>query len=73
MRSTAPTRGRCSAVVSAETADRALEAMRATETGRDSAVIGRVSGADGRVVLRTESGGGRILQKLAGAQLPRIC
>ena len=65
--------GKMLAVVSAETADRALEAMRATETGRDSAVIGRVSGADGRVVLRTESGGGRILQKLAGAQLPRIC
>lgn len=27
----------------------------------------------GKVVLRTRAGGGRILQKLSGAQLPRIC
>lgn len=66
--------GKLLAVVSAETAEAALAAMRATDAGRDAAVIGRVSGADGgRVVLRTAAGGGRILQKLAGAQLPRIC
>ena len=42
--------------------------------GKSAAIIGRViSERPGKVVLRTAMGGGRILQKLAGAQLPRIC
>ena len=55
-------------------ADTVLKAMRETEEGRDAALIGSVS-ADypGRLVMQTAFGGKRILQKLTGAQLPRIC
>ena len=66
--------GKLLAVVAAEDASRVLEAMRGTEEGRDAAIIGVVSDAyPGRLVLETAFGGKRILQKLTGAQLPRIC
>ena len=53
---------------------RVLAAMRETDEGRDAAVIGTVSDAyPGRLVMETAFGGKRILQKLTGAQLPRIC
>ena len=66
--------GKLLAVVAAEDAGRVLEAMRSTEEGRDAAIIGQVSEAyPGRLVLETAFGGKRILQKLTGAQLPRIC
>ena len=64
--------GKLLCVVSADTADTALAALRAHPLGRDAAVIGRVTGG-GRVVLRTHTGGSRVLRKLSGAQLPRIC
>ena len=52
----------------------ALEAMRADEAGKDAAVIGKVTDSfPGKVIVRTKLGGTRIIQKLAGAQLPRIC
>jgi len=48
--------------------------MRARPEGENAAIIGRVTEeAAGRVVMKTGLGGRRILQKLAGAQLPRIC
>lgn len=66
--------GKLLAVVPEGEADRALEIMRARPEGRDAALIGRVrEGLRGRLIMRTELGGGRILQKLTGAQLPRIC
>lgn len=66
--------GKMLAVVAAEDAERALAAMRSVPEGKNAAIIGRViSERPGKVVLRTAMGGGRILQKLAGAQLPRIC
>ena len=66
--------GKLLAVVDGDDADRALAAMRGTPEGREAALIGRVS-ADypGRLVMQTAFGGKRILQKLTGAQLPRIC
>ena len=66
--------GKLLAVVDAGGADTVLKAMHGTEEGRDAALIGRVS-ADypGRLVMQTAFGGKRILQKLTGAQLPRIC
>ena len=66
--------GKLLAVVDPADAERVLEAMRKTEEGRDAALIGCVS-ADypGKLVMRTDFGGKRILQKLTGAQLPRIC
>ncbi len=66
--------GKMLAVVAAEDAELALGAMRGVKEGEGAAIIGRViSDRPGKVVLRTVMGGGRILQKLAGAQLPRIC
>ncbi len=66
--------GKLLCVVAPEDAERVLAAMRAAEEGKDAALIGRVTEAHpGKVVMRTAFGGSRILQKLAGAQLPRIC
>ena len=66
--------GKLLAVVAAEDAQLVLDAMHETEEGRDAAVIGEVSDTvPGRLVMETAFGGKRILQKLTGAQLPRIC
>ncbi|MCX7890277.1 MAG: hydrogenase expression/formation protein HypE [Rhodobacteraceae bacterium] len=52
----------------------ALQAMRARREGADACIIGRAgAGAPGRVSLRTGFGGTRIVDMLAGEQLPRIC
>ena len=66
--------GKLLAVVAPEDEARALAALQSVDTGREAAVIGTVT-ADypGRVVMDTAFGGRRILQKLTGAQLPRIC
>ena len=66
--------GKLLAVVPPEDAENVLAAMRTHEFGRDAAVIGEVSAKyPGKVVMHTELGGSRIMQKLTGAQLPRIC
>ena len=66
--------GKLLCVVSGEYEKAALEAMRADEAGKDAAVIGKVTDSfPGKVIVRTKLGGTRIIQKLAGAQLPRIC
>ena len=66
--------GKLLAVVPPEDAENVLAAMRAHEFGRGAAVIGEVSAKyAGKVVMHTELGGSRIMQKLTGAQLPRIC
>lgn len=66
--------GKLLCVVAHEDSEWVLAAMHATEEGKDAAVIGRVTDRyPGKVVMRTAFGGSRILQKLAGAQLPRIC
>lgn len=66
--------GKLLAVIAPEDEARALAALQSVDTGRGAAVIGTVT-ADypGRVVMDTAFGGRRILQKLTGAQLPRIC
>jgi hydrogenase expression/formation protein HypE len=51
-----------------------VAAMRAHPQGRDAAVIGRVhDGPAGLVELETTFGGKRVVDWLAGEQLPRIC
>ena len=66
--------GKLLAVVDPADALRVLDAMHKTEEGRDAALIGFVSAdCPGRLVMQTAFGGKRILQKLTGAQLPRIC
>ena len=64
--------GKMLAVVAPESADEALAALRAHPLGADAAVIGRVTEGR-RVILKTAAGGSRVLRKLSGAQLPRIC
>ena len=49
-------------------------ASAAEATEENAAVIGSVSARyPGKLVMNTAFGGSRILQKLTGAQLPRIC
>ncbi|MBQ8935108.1 MAG: hydrogenase expression/formation protein HypE [Oscillospiraceae bacterium] len=66
--------GKLLAVVAPERAEDVVHALRATPGGEEAVVIGRVTGrAPGKVILNTFLGGGRVLSKLTGAQLPRIC
>ncbi len=69
--------GKMVCVVAPEAAEVALEAMRASEYGRDAAIVGEVATAssehDARVYVRNAFGGRRILDMLVGEQLPRIC
>lgn len=65
--------GRVVAVISPEQADAALEVWRALPTGRDAARVGRIAGADKRVILETSLGGERFLEELEDDPLPRIC
>ena len=51
-----------------------LKRMRKNPLGRESEIIGEVAAElNDRVCLRTKIGGTRILDMLAGEQLPRIC
>ncbi|MCQ2438745.1 MAG: hydrogenase expression/formation protein HypE [Oscillospiraceae bacterium] len=66
--------GKLLCVVDGEDAELALEAMRSVPEGKNAAKIGTVTENRGAgVLLETAFGGTRILQKLSGAQLPRIC
>lgn len=66
--------GKLLAIVAPEDTQPTLEAMRRIPEGRDAALIGRVTGEHpGILTIKTALGGRRILQKLTGAQLPRIC
>jgi hydrogenase expression/formation protein HypE len=62
------------AVVARPDAARLLAAMLAHPCGRGAALIGEVCGEeDAKVLLQTAAAGTRILDMLAGEQLPRIC
>lgn len=66
--------GKLLAVVAPEIAEPLLEAMRQHPLGAQAAIIGTVEdGEPGRVRMRTAVGGMRIVEMLAGEQLPRIC
>ncbi|TLM77878.1 MAG: hydrogenase expression/formation protein HypE [Actinobacteria bacterium] len=66
--------GKMVAVVPADEADMALEAMRGAPYGADAAVIGEVDAeSSGRVYVHTAFGARRIMDMLVGEQLPRIC
>lgn len=60
-------------ICSKEDAARALDLMRTFPEGRDAREIGRVTSGKGHVRLKTPLGGTKLLDMLAGAQLPRIC
>lgn len=66
--------GKLVAVVAAEAAERLVAAMRAHPLGADAAIIGEAIEDDQHFVqMTTGFGGGRIVDWLAGEQLPRIC
>lgn len=69
--------GKMVCVVSADRADEALAAMKASPYGHDAAIIGEVLQARAdrgpKVYVRNAFGGRRILDMLVGEQLPRIC
>jgi hydrogenase expression/formation protein HypE len=66
--------GKLVAVVAPDAADGVLEAMRRHALGAQARIIGSVTTAHPRLVtMRTTVGPTRIVNMLAGAQLPRIC
>ena len=64
--------GKMIAVVPAEEAEKALQAMRGTEHGKDAVLIGQVQEGSG-AFLRTRLGATRRFDVLYGEGLPRIC
>jgi hydrogenase expression/formation protein HypE len=66
--------GKLVAIVAPEAADAVIEAMRRQPRGTDAAIIGTVGQERaGLVSMRTAFGSTRIVDLLAGDQLPRIC
>jgi hydrogenase expression/formation protein HypE len=71
--------GKLIAIVAPEAAEGVLEALRAHPLGREASLIGTVSelqegtAMTGLVTMRTAFGSTRIVDLLAGDQLPRIC
>jgi len=66
--------GKLAAIVPCAAAEVVLAVMRAHPAGRESAIVGEVTASPaGSVILTTSFGGDRIVDMLAGEQLPRIC
>ncbi len=66
--------GKLLCFVPADQADGVLAAIQKDACGRSACIIGEVVAAHpGRVVMKTRIGGERIVDMLAGEQLPRIC
>jgi len=66
--------GQFLAIVSAEFADAALQALRATPGGEESETIGEIrEQPESSVLVTTLYGGSRIVDMLVGDPLPRIC
>lgn len=66
--------GRFLAVVPGERAEAALDAVRSRPEGEGARLIGSVVADDpGRLVMKTRIGSHRLLERLSGEQLPRIC
>ncbi|HXY39541.1 MAG TPA: hydrogenase expression/formation protein HypE [Vicinamibacteria bacterium] len=66
--------GRFLAIVPGDRADEALAAIRSQQGGEAACRIGAVQAEEpGRLVLRTAIGSHRLLERLSGEQLPRIC
>jgi len=66
--------GKLIAFVGPEDADAALNTIQTDEFGKDACIIGEVVPENpGQVFMETRIGGLRIVDMLAGEQLPRIC
>lgn len=66
--------GKLVAIVAAEVAEQVLDVMRRNPAGSEAQIVGIVrEGHSGLVTMRTTLGTSRIVDVLAGDQLPRIC
>jgi hydrogenase expression/formation protein HypE len=66
--------GKLVCICASAEAGRLLEVMRAHPKGRQAAIIGEVvEDSHGFVQMETGFGGSRVVDWLAGEQLPRIC
>ncbi|HUV71255.1 MAG TPA: hydrogenase expression/formation protein HypE [Terracidiphilus sp.] len=66
--------GKLIAIVPPDVAHSVLRAMRANPRGENAQIVGRVTGSlPGLVTMKTPLGTSRIVDMLAGDQLPRIC
>jgi len=66
--------GKIVLITSNEYADEVLAVMKQNEFGKASSIIGEVTdNHHGKTILKTGIGGKRIIDMLAGEQLPRIC
>ncbi len=66
--------GKLIAILPRAQTEAVLAAMKKNSYGQDAAVIGEVKEEHpGRVVMKTTIGGKRLMDMLAGEQLPRIC
>jgi hydrogenase expression/formation protein HypE len=66
--------GKLLAIVPPESAEKILQAMRATKYGEEAVAIGDVKeDSRGRVLMKTAIGTTRVVDMLAGEMLPRIC
>jgi hydrogenase expression/formation protein HypE len=66
--------GKLVAFVPPKEAESVLGAMKTDPLGMESMIIGKVTDRNpGRVLLKTEIGGHRLLEPLSGVQFPRIC
>lgn len=66
--------GKMVVVVSGSCIEKALEVMKKHELGKDARMIGHITESNPRMVLMNSViGSTRIIEKLTGEQLPRIC
>lgn len=66
--------GKALLILPAEDVPQVLDALRSHPEGRDSQVIGSVTGTDkGQLLVKTPFGSTRRLYRLSGSMLPRIC
>ncbi|MCK9612486.1 MAG: hydrogenase expression/formation protein HypE [Bacteroidales bacterium] len=66
--------GKVIMVIAENDAEKALQILQKNELGKDASIIGSiVENHPGKTILQTGIGGKRIIDMLAGEQLPRIC
>jgi hydrogenase expression/formation protein HypE len=66
--------GKCLVIAPEKDCEQLLKAMIKQKYGRDSRIIGHITGENrGKVLLKTKIGGTRILTTMEGEPLPRIC
>jgi hydrogenase expression/formation protein HypE len=66
--------GKVLMIISRGSASRAIDIMKQSDFGKDARIIGSISSSTpGKVIMKSVTGGSRLIDKLAGEQLPRIC